>query len=320
MRYLVVGYGNIGRRRAALLGDRCVATVDPVAADATHRDPAGVDEGAYDAVVLATPNDVKLAYLRRFLAAGKHVLVEKPLLFTSRDEAETLRQAARDGAIWYTSYNHRFEPLVQALRRRLEAGVVGDVDRAHLRYGNGTVRHWRGTWREAGGGVLEDLGCHLLDLCGCLLGHRETRYRLLDLRSVESATYDYGLFASADRRVLLEVGTVFWKNTFTIDVHGSAGSLHLDGLNKWGGCTLIERRRVLPSGAPVESRERTSGADATWEVDLAVFEARARAGRDSLENDWRIAAGTHDLLAQMPALERGPVVDDDALVPAGAGR
>jgi scyllo-inositol 2-dehydrogenase (NADP+) len=313
VRYLVVGYGNIGRRRAALLGDRCVAVVDPVAPDAPHRDAAEVDPRAYDAVVLATPNDVKLAYLRRFLAAGKHVLVEKPVLFPSRGEAEALRQAARDGAVWYTSYNHRFEPLVQALRRRLEDGAVGELDRAHLRYGNGTVRHWRGTWREAGGGVLEDLGCHLLDLCGFLLGHRETRYRLLDLRPVESATYDYALFASADRRVLLEAGTVFWKNSFTIDVYGSAGSLHLDGLNKWGGATLVERRRVLPSGAPVESREATSGPDATWEVDLAVFEARARAGRDSLENDCRIAEATHDLLAQAGWLDR------EAGVPAGAG-
>ena len=150
--------------------------------------------------------------------------------------------------------------------------------------------------------MLEDLGCHLLDLCGLLLGHEHERYVLWDLRPVESATFDYGLFSSADRRVVMEVGTVFWKNCFQIDVYGSAGSLHLDGLSKWDGCALIHRSRVLPSGVPGETREQSPPGDHMWEADLAEFERRVSAGECSLDNDWRISESIASLLAQARGL------------------
>jgi predicted dehydrogenase len=297
MRYVVVGYGNIGRRRARLLGERCVAAVDPFAPDATHRKLAEVPAGDYDAAVLATPNDVKLDYLVDLLALGKATLVEKPLLLGDRAGAEALERRTRPGATWYTSYNHRYEPGVLRLKRWLDEGAVGEIDRVRMVYGNGTVRNWRGTWREAGAGVLEDLGCHLIDLAGWLApGPR--RWELLDLRSVESSTYDYGLFASLDRRVVLEIGNVFWKNCFRIDVYGSAGSVHLDGLGKWGGATQTLRVRTLPSGVPHETREETGAEDPTWEADLAEFERRARAGRSSLANDWAISEAIASLLDQ----------------------
>jgi predicted dehydrogenase len=272
--------------------------VDPVAPGATARAVGDIAPAAYDAVILATPNAAKLDYIGRFLAEGKPVLVEKPLLFGSRAQAEALARSARGGAVWYTSYNHRFEPLIVRLKQLLEAGAVGKLDRVRMLYGNGTVREWLGTWREAGGGVLEDLGCHLLDLCGYLLGHERERYVLWDLRPVESGTFDYGLVASADHRVILEVGNVFWKNTFRVEVFGSAGSLHLDGLGKWGGASLVRRTRVLPSGVPAETREDQPAGDLTWELDLAEFERRTAAGESSLENDWRIAEALRALLAQ----------------------
>ena len=101
MRYVVVGYGNIGRRRARLLGARCVATVDPVAPDAARRSVDDVPPSSYDAVVLAVPNAAKLDYLRRFLVAGKPVLVEKPVLFAAprrgRSSSSGPPGAARSG-------------------------------------------------------------------------------------------------------------------------------------------------------------------------------------------------------------------------------
>ncbi|HET8576155.1 MAG TPA: Gfo/Idh/MocA family oxidoreductase [Methylomirabilota bacterium] len=302
MKYLVVGLGNIGQRRARLLGPRCVATVDPANPGATVRTVDDVAAASYDAVILATPNDTKLDYVGRFLAEGKPVLVEKPLLFGSRTQAEALARRARGGAIWYTSYNHRFEPLIARMRQLLAEGAVGKLDRVRMLYGNGTVRDWIGSWRESGGGVLEDLGCHLLDLCGFLLGHEHDRYVLWDLRPVESGTFDYGLFASADRRVVLEVGNVFWKNCFRIEIWGSAGSLHLDGLGKWGDSTLIHRTRVLPSGVPGETCEEQPAGDRTWAADLAEFERRVAAGEGSLDNDWRIAEALASLLEQSRAL------------------
>ena len=60
MRYLLVGLGNIGGKRRAVLGERCVATVDPFndAADFSEPEECSIDR--YDAAILAVPNDVKV--------------------------------------------------------------------------------------------------------------------------------------------------------------------------------------------------------------------------------------------------------------------
>jgi scyllo-inositol 2-dehydrogenase (NADP+) len=290
VRYLLVGLGNIGQKRRAILGERCVATVDPYNADADYASPEACPADDYDAVVLAVPNQVKLELLERFLGLGKHVLLEKPLLLPDRPLAERLDDLARArGAIWYTSYNHRFEPLIQALRRELERERIGRLYFGRLFYGNGTVGNVVGTWRDQGLGVLEDLGSHLLDLSGFLLGYQGARFVATALQRHEARSLDRIALASEDGRLALEGTFLCWKNTFSIDLYGEHGSLHVHGLPKWGPSELIVRERVRPSGVPRESRETAEGPDVTWERDLAHFETLPAAGRTSMENDWWIS-------------------------------
>jgi predicted dehydrogenase len=269
-----------------------VATVDPINKQATYGAPEECPAEAYDAVVLAVPDSEKLPLLRGFLTLGKHVLVEKPLLFGSRDEAEELYQLARaHQAIWYTSYNHRFEPLIGDLARWLREGGPGRLYHARFFYGNGTAGNIRGTWREHGRGVLEDLVSHLLDLAAFLLGYGGTPFESWSLQRNELATFDHVVLGSEDRRIQLEASYVCWKNTFAIDIYGEQGSAHLNGLLKWGPSELRLRRRVFPSGVPDETVERRQvDGDPTWEADLEAFEARCRAGRLSFEHDLWIAS------------------------------
>ena len=302
MRYIVVGLGNIGEKRLELLGERCVATVDTENPEATYRAVEMVPDASYDAVVLATPNTGKLDYLTRFLSAGKHVLVEKPLLFPDEDTAAALAQTAEDsGAVWYTGYNHRFEPLVVELKSLLDARFVGDVYRARLTYGNGTVRNVAETWRDAGFGVLDDLGCHLLDLTYFLLGYASSDLTLWDLASLEADSPDNCVFSTADRKVLIDCSWTVWKNTFTVDVFGSRGSVHLSGLRKWGTVELITRRRVFPSGVPVEERRFDAGPDESWRDDLDEFERRVRTGESSHRTDVALSTGIRNLREQAVA-------------------
>ena len=165
MRYLVAGLGNIGQRRRALLGERCVATADPFNAAADYPTVRDCPPDRYDAAVLAIPDDGKVDLIRYLLEQGKHVLVEKPLPLPDAAtvrELEALAQAR--GVALYTAYNHRFEPLLVTMREQLQAGAIGEVYHGRLFYGNGTVRHVAGTWRDHGLGAIQDLGCHLLDL------------------------------------------------------------------------------------------------------------------------------------------------------------
>ena len=295
MKYLLVGLGNIGQKRRHLLGARCLGTVDPFNAAADYRSPDEYPRDDYQAVILSVPNQAKLDLLERFLRGGKHVLIEKPLLFADRARAEHLDQLAREhGVVWYTSYNHRFEPLIARLKDELEGGRLGTLYHGRLFYGNGTVGNIVGTWRDQGLGVLEDLGSHLLDLTAYLLGRRE--FRAAALSSHESAAFDHCVLTSAGSDLVLEASFLSWKNTFAIDLYGSRGSLHVHGLPKWGPSELVIRERLLPSGVPREERiEAPGGSDVTWERDLEHFERVVADCQTSMENDWWISRTLHSV-------------------------
>jgi len=176
MRVVVVGLGVQGRKRLAIAGGDAVATVDPVAQDATYRRIEDVPVADYDAALVCTPDGVKLPLLTHLLGHGKHVLVEKPLIAESDADLARLRDlATAKGVACYTAYNHRFEPHLVRLKHALESGVLGKVYLAKFFYGNGTARDVRNSaWRDQGLGVFPDLGSHLLDWTLFLFGRPST--------------------------------------------------------------------------------------------------------------------------------------------------
>jgi predicted dehydrogenase len=291
MRYLVVGLGNIGQRRRALLGERCVATADPYNRAADYNGARDVPLTAYDAAILAIPDADKIDLATYLLEQGKHVLIEKPLLLPDRATAQRLERlaGARKLAL-YTAYNHRFEPLLVALKERLEAGAIGEVYHGRLFYGNGTVRHVAGTWRDHGLGVIADLGCHLLDLLAFVGLGLGTEMLLTAFQTIESRAPDRALITSADGRFTLEVMYHAWRNSFAFELYGSKGSIHCHGLRKWGGSELAVRTRVLPSGRPHETIQTDEGPDVTWERELEQFERLCADGATSLATDWWISS------------------------------
>lgn len=290
MRYLLVGYGNIGAKRKGVLGNRCVATVDPFNKAADYAAPEQCPLDHYDAAILAVPNHTKLDLLEYFLRRGKQVLIEKPLLFPNRETAHRLERIAREhAAIWCTSYNFRFEPNVVALKRHLETGTIGAMYRARMFYGNGTAANIAGTWRDSDLGVLEDMASHLIDLTGFAFGRFGVDFLVWERSGHELKGMDHCILATTDRRVVIECSFLSWKNRWSIEVIGDKGSLHMEGLTKWGPSELVIRRRRFPSGIPDETREVVEGRDPTWEADLQHFEALVSSGRTSCENDWWIS-------------------------------
>jgi len=225
-------------------------------------------------------------------------------LFASVAEAEEYENLAqRTGAVWYTSYNHRFEPLVIRLKQILDSGIIGTLYHARLVYGNGTVRNCIDTWRDEGLGVIEDLGCHLIDLTEFLFGYEKSEFVLWVANAHECEAYDHATVATLDRSIVLECALTMWKNIFTVDVFGSAGSVHLDGLCKWGQSDLVVRERVLPSGVPREQRETQTGPDTTWSTDIEEFERRVAAGKTAFLSDLRISDSLASLRCQAAALD-----------------
>lgn len=293
MRYLLVGLGNIGGKRRAVLGDRCVATVDPFNPAADFRQPDQCPDDRYDAAILAVPNDVKVRLMEYFLSRGKHVLVEKPLILDAATGEQLGRLARASGAIWYTSYNFRFEPNVVAIKRHLDAGTIGRLYRVRMFYGNGSAGNIVGTWRDSPLGILEDMASHLIDLTGFVFGRFGCEFRVWERHRHELKGFDHCLLATSDRRVTIECSFLSWKNRWRIEALGEEGALEMNGLTKWGRSELVILRRRRPSGVPDESREMAHGPDPTWAADMRHFETMAATGATSGENDLWLSRAVH---------------------------
>jgi len=289
MRVVIVGLGVQGQKRRRIAGDEVVATVDPVAPDATHRDLSEVALASYDAALLCVPDTPKLELIEGLLAAGKHVLVEKPLFAESDERLAALRPlATRHGAVCYTAYNHRFEPHIAALREIMQTGTLGRIYRARFFYGNGTARDVRqSVWRDEGAGVLPDLGSHLLDMTLFLFGQLPEDLTVWDARRFENRSFDHVICGSrGDLLVEYEMSLLSWRNHFVAEVIGENGSARIDSLCKWGPTTLTIDRRILPSGRPTEESRTLVEPDPTWAAEYAHFKGLCSGRRGgNLDND-----------------------------------
>jgi predicted dehydrogenase len=140
----------------------------------------------HDFVVVAAPNDVHATLARKALDAGLPVVVDKPLAPTA-DEARSLVEHAEELGVPITVYmNRRWDSDQLTLRRLIDEGRLGKVLRYESRF-----ERWRpalsdpGRWREtsqpeAGGGILLDLGSHLVDQAIVLFGEVKRVYAEID--------------------------------------------------------------------------------------------------------------------------------------------
>jgi scyllo-inositol 2-dehydrogenase (NADP+) len=153
-----------------------------VAADALADVVAGVD-----LVVVASPNRFHVDLAQTALEAGKHVVVDKPLAVTSVQARALATQAAAAGVVLTAFHNRRWDDDVLTLRRVLDEGRLGRVVRLESRFDRWRPQIKAGAWREEGdpadgGGLLLDLGSHLVDQAVQLLGPVRTVYAELDVR------------------------------------------------------------------------------------------------------------------------------------------
>ena len=191
VRFAIVGCGLIGRKRLASLAPgqfRLAFDLDRPRAEALVKTAgagnvgeslaATVGSPEIDAVIVSTLNGSLADIAGQAIAAGKHVLVEKPAA-VSVAEVDRLLALARDtGVLVRVGYNHRFHPALQKARELVEAGAVGPLMFIRARYGHGGRvgydREWRADPALSGGGELIDQGVHLIDLAGWFLGRFPT--------------------------------------------------------------------------------------------------------------------------------------------------
>jgi predicted dehydrogenase len=155
-----------GAARADALGvPHAYASLDEILVDPT-----------VDVVHVTSPNHLHVPQASAILAAGKHVVCEKPLAMTAAESASLVRQADASGLVNAVNFNIRFYPLHQHVREIVAAGDLGEVRFVTGHYFQDWLLHdtdWNWRLDPEKGGVLRavgDIGSHWLDLMAFVTG------------------------------------------------------------------------------------------------------------------------------------------------------
>ncbi|MGZ4481610.1 MAG: Gfo/Idh/MocA family oxidoreductase [Gaiellales bacterium] len=280
LRVAIIGYGLAGRvfHAPLIAATRGLAVTSIVTASPERQAQAAVDHPQartlssadrvwerddHDLVVIATPNDTHAPLATAAIERGLPVVVDKPLAVTASRAAQLAAHAQRAGVLLTVFQNRRWDSDHLTLVRLLEGGHLGTILRYESRF-----ERWRpsprpGSWREAlppaqGGGLLLDLGSHVVDQALTLFGPVNHVYAEVDARR--------GLPADDD---------VF------IALHHASG-------------TISHLRVSAVTGAP-GPRLRVLGMEAAFVLrELDSQEDRLRAGaRPDTVPDWGVEPEAH---------------------------
>lgn len=211
-----------------------------------------------DAVHILTPNALHYPMCKAAIAAGKHVLCEKPFTMTAAEAKELVDLAAKAKIVNAIQHNLRYYPVVQQIRRMIEAGDLGEVLIAQGTYSQDWLLYetdWNWRIESKSNGALRamgDIGSHWMDmiqhltgqkitaLCADLATFHKTRKRPKgsietfagktlkpeDYRPVKIDTEDFGavmLHLGKRARGVFTVSQMSAgrKNMFTFDIYGT---------------------------------------------------------------------------------------------------
>ena len=201
-----------------------------------------------EAVVIATPNHLHHRMALDALAAGKHVLCEKPLAMNLAEAEEMASAARRSGRVHLVSFVYRFVPAMRYLKYLVDGGHLGTILHFRAQWLQCTPNKkfsWRSESRQSGSGVVGDEGSHLIDFARHLVGEITavsswcktfvTRRLVAGTdRYQDSDSYDAGAFLaefSSGATGVFEISRlVLGRGTFVndlqyVEVNGSKGTV-----------------------------------------------------------------------------------------------
>lgn len=237
-----------------------------------------------EALWIAAPNHLHAELAGDCLAAGRHVLLEKPMATRHADAVRLADAAERSDACLRIGFQHRFRAAHRWLRDAVRDGRLGELRmvRVHRFWrfpyfpdmGTESLESWRMSPERSGGWILNDLGSHLLDLVIWLAGGEVSlcRARTANLR------FDVPV---EDTAVLVldlvggGIGIIDMSNAVgsfpsVVEVHGTTGWARAEGTFEDGG-TIVTSDGEERSFAPEPPEE-------AYAAQLADFVRVARGG------------------------------------------
>lgn len=209
-------------------GSRVAATVEELVADPT-----------VDVVCITTPSGAHLEPALAAIAAGKHVVIEKPVEITTDRVDQILHAADQAGVKIAPIFQQRFSEGAQALKAAVEAGRFGQITSAgcYVKWFRDetyyTGSNWKGTRQYDGGGAVMNQGIHGVDLLQWLAGMPEavsafTTRRVHRSIEVEDTAVASLRFAGGALGTI-EATTAAWPGwAMRIELCGELGSARLE--------------------------------------------------------------------------------------------
>lgn len=267
-------------------------------------------DDSLDAVYISTTNERHHAQALAAIAAGKHVLCEKPLALSLRDAHAMVRAAERAKLVFGTNHHLRNAATHRAMRVALQQHLIGKPLFArvfHAVYLPQSLQGWRITKPEAGGGVVLDITVHDTDTLRFVLGSDPVSVTAMTMsggmgtHGLEDGVMGVMRFSNGVLAQFHDAFTTRYAST-GFEIHGDAGSLvarncmtqapvgdvvlttadgaralPLDHGNLYERCVEQFHAAMAGNGAP-----SASGDDGIWSLAgaLATLEA-ARTGKET---------------------------------------
>jgi predicted dehydrogenase len=194
-RAAIIGLGFVGRAHLEALRRQGIRVEGILGSSAERTEAArrtlGLDrayrsleelagDGSIEVVHICTPNHLHFEQSTSALAAGKHVICEKPLAMSTRQSSALVDLAFRHRRVGGVAYNLRYYPLCQEARSVVERGLIGEPRLVHGSF----LQDWlfyAGDWNwrlepHLGGELraVSDIGTHWLDLIMWITGRKVT--------------------------------------------------------------------------------------------------------------------------------------------------
>ena len=181
-------------------------------------------------IVIATPNDTHASIARQCLAAGRDVVVDKPLTPTYEEAVKLVEFAQQQGRFLTVYQNRRYDGDFQALLKVVKSGELGRIVRFETNYDRFRPQLKSNAWRERSGpgaGILLDLAPHLIDHALVLFGLPEAitaDVRIEREHAVVDDSFDITLHYASGLRALLRATMLAATVRPRFILHGTAGS------------------------------------------------------------------------------------------------
>lgn len=195
-----------------------------------------LDDEQIELVVVATPNKYHLPMAHECLLAGKDVIIEKPLTPSHEEADELIKIAKQEGRQIFVFQNRRWDADFLTIKKLISEGNLGEINYYEVHFDRYSPQLKTDSWRDEnipGGGILYDLGSHLIDQALVLFGMPDEIKAELKAERNDSPVDDYFRLEMfyPGKHIVLTAGMMVKEIGPRFTMHGSKASFVKHGID-----------------------------------------------------------------------------------------